>query len=141
MTPLQIALVRESFAHVLPIREQAAELFYNRLFEIAPETRALFKGDMRSQGAKLMVALAAVVNSLDRLDDILGTVQAMARRHVHYGVTEEQYGTVGEALLWTLQRGLGEAFTPDLKEAWATAYGALSTVMIAAAREEAAAGA
>jgi hemoglobin-like flavoprotein len=136
MTPEQIALVRDSFKQVLPIKEQAAELFYNRLFEIAPETKPLFKGDIRSQGAKLMAALAMVVNALDRLDTVLAPVKDMARRHVHYGVTEAHYASVGEALLWTLEKGLGDAFTPAVKSAWATAYGALSGVMIAAAREE-----
>jgi len=139
MTPQQIALVRDSFKHVLPIREQAAALFYGRLFEIAPETRSLFKSDIRTQGVKLMAALTMVVNSLDRLDRIVETVQVMARRHVHYGVTEAQYDTVGQALLWTLHQGLGEAFTAEVEEAWATAYGALAGVMIAAAREEVAA--
>lgn len=136
MTPEQIALVRDSFKQVLPIKEQAAELFYNRLFEIAPETKPLFKGDIRSQGAKLMAALAMVVNALDRLDTVLDPVKDMARRHVRYGVTEAHYASVGEALLWTLEKGLGDAFTPAVKDAWATAYGALSGVMIAAAREE-----
>lgn len=135
MTPQQITLVRDSFKQVLPIREQAAELFYNRLFEIAPETRPLFKGDMRSQGAKLMAAIATVVNALDKLETVLEPVQAMARRHVGYGVTEEHYAVVGEALLWTLGRGLGDAFTPEVEAAWAIAYGALSGVMIEAARE------
>lgn len=139
MTPQQIQLVRDSFKLVLPIREQAAELFYGRLFAIAPETRSLFKGDIRTQGMKLMAALTMVVNSLDRLETVLDAVQTMARRHVHYGVTEAQYGTVGEALLWTLHQGLGDAFTAEVEEAWATAYGALAGVMIAAAREEGAA--
>lgn len=138
MTPQQITLVRDSFKQVLPIREQAAELFYNRLFEIAPETRPLFKGDMRSQGAKLMAAIATVVNALDKLETVLEPVQAMARRHVGYGVTEAHYTVVGEALLWTLGRGLGDAFTPEVEAAWTTAYGALSGVMIEAAREGAA---
>ncbi|HYH38736.1 MAG TPA: globin family protein [Azospirillum sp.] len=139
MTPQQIALIRDSFKRVVPIRDQAADLFYTRLFEIAPETRSLFKGDIRTQGVKLMAALTMVVNSLDRLESILDAVQAMARRHVHYGVTEAQYDTVGEALLWTLRKGLGDAFTVETELAWATAYGALSGVMIAVAREEAAA--
>lgn len=137
MTPQQIALVRDSFKQVLPIREQAAELFYNRLFEIAPETRLLFKGDIRSQGAKLMAAIATVVNALDKLETVLEPVQAMARRHVGYGVIEAHYAVVGQALLWTLGKGLGEAFTPEVEAAWTDAYGALSGVMIAAAREEA----
>lgn len=138
MTPQQIALVRDSFKNVLPIREQAADLFYGRLFEIAPETRNLFKSDIRTQGVKLMAALTMVVNSLDRLDGILDAVRAMARRHVHYGVTEEQYQTVGEALLWTLRQGLGAAFTAETEEAWTAAYGTLAGVMLSAAREEAA---
>ncbi|PWC42802.1 globin family protein [Azospirillum sp. TSO22-1] len=139
MTPEQIALIRDSFKHVVPIRDQAADLFYTRLFEIAPETRSLFRSDIRTQGVKLMAALTMVVNSLDRLETILDAVQSMARRHVHYGVTEAQYDTVGEALLWTLRKGLGDAFTAEVELAWTTAYGALAGVMIAAAREETAA--
>src|SRR5499426_663149 len=107
MTPQQVALVRESFAKVVPIREQAAALFYERLFAIDPSTRPLFRGDMKSQGAKLMAAIAAVVKSLDRIDTMLDDLRALARRHGGYGVREVHYASVGAALLWTLEQGLG----------------------------------
>src|SRR5262249_50317258 len=100
MTPRQVALVRESFDKIVPIREQAAALFYNRLFAIDPSTRPLFRGDMKSQGAKLMAAIGAVVKSLDRIDAILDDVRTLARRHHRYGVREERYASVGASLLW-----------------------------------------
>ena len=135
MTPEQITLVRESFAKVVPIGEQAAALFYDRLFAIDPSTRPLFRGDMKSQGAKLMAAIEAVVKSLDRIETMLDDLRALARRHDSYGVREEHYAAVGAALLWTLQQGLGLDFTPDVREAWETAYGLLSGAMIAASSE------
>ena len=135
MTPQQVALVRESFAKVVPIKEQAATLFYDRLFVIDPSTRPLFRGDMKSQGAKLMAAIAAVVKSLDRIETMLDDLRALARRHDRYGVQEEHYASVGTALLWTLEQGLGSDFTPEVREAWATAYGLLSGAMIAATSE------
>ena len=134
MTPHQIALVRESFATVVPISEQAVGLFYDRLFAIDPSTRPLFQGDMKSQGVKLMAAIGAVVKSLDCIETILGDLRALARRHDRYGVREEHYASVGAALLWTLEE-LGLDFTPDVREAWTTAYGLLSGVMIAASSE------
>jgi hemoglobin-like flavoprotein len=132
MTSQQIALVRESFAKVVPIREQAAALFYDRLFAIDPGTRPLFRGDLKSQGANLMAAIGAVVKSLDRIETMLDDLRALARRHDRYGVREEHYASAGAALLWTLEQGLGLDFTPDVREAWATAYGVLSSAMIAA---------
>ena len=135
MTPRQIALVRESFAKVVPIKEQAAALFYERLFAIDPSTRPLFRGDMKSQGAKLMAAIAAVVKSLDRIDTMLDDLRTLARRHDGYGVRPEHYASVGAALLWTLEQGLGFGFTPEVRDAWAAAYGLLSSAMIAATSE------
>jgi len=135
MTPDQIALVRQSFAKVLPIRDAAAALFYDRLFTLDPSTRPMFRGDLKSQGAKLMAAIGAVVRSLDRIDTMLPTIRDLARRHVGYGVRNEHYATVGSALLWTLEQGLGADFTPEVRDAWATAYGLLSTAMIEAASD------
>ena len=135
LTPQQIALVRESFAKVVPIREQAAGLFYDRLFAIDPSTRPLFRGDMKSQGAKLMAAIGAVVKSIDRIETMLDDLRALARSHNRYGVREEHYASVGAALLWTLEQGVGLDFTPDVREAWATAYGLLSSAIIAASSE------
>ena len=135
MTPDEIALVKDSFAQVVPIKEKAAELFYARLFEIDPTTRPLFAdADIRKQGTKLMAALAMVVGGLDRPETIVPAAQDLARRHVGYGVTEAQYGSVGAALLWTLGQGLGAGFTPAVEAAWTSAYTLLSGVMIAAAR-------
>lgn len=133
MTPDQIAQVRSSFAKVAPIAEPAAALFYGRLFEIAPEVRGLFKADMTEQGRKLMTTLAVVVNGLDNLPALMPAVNALARKHVSYGVTAAHYAPVGAALLWTLEQGLGEAFTPEVKDGWAQAYTTLSGAMIAAA--------
>lgn len=134
MTPQQIALVKDSFAKVLPIKDVAAAAFYDRLFTVDPALRPLFRGDMKAQGQKLMLAIGTVVASLDRLETILPVVQEMARRHVGYGVQDSHYATVGGALLDTLASAFGDDFTPDLRDAWATAYGALSGAMIEAAR-------
>jgi len=134
MTPEQIRLVQDSFAKVVPIKEQAAALFYGRLFEIDPDTRSMFSGDLKAQGNKLMTAIALVVRSLRDLGPILAVVDDLGRRHRGYGVTERHYLTVGGALIWTLEQGLGDAFTPAVKDAWLAAYGTLSQRMIAAAR-------
>jgi len=133
MTPEQIALVRSSFAKVVPIKETAADLFYGRLFELDPSLRPLFKGDMKEQGLKLMAMIGTAVGGLDRLDSIVPSVQALGRRHVDYGVKGEHYDTVAAALLWTLEQGLGAAFTSDVKAAWTSAYGVLAGTMKEAA--------
>jgi hemoglobin-like flavoprotein len=133
MTPTQVALVQSSFEKVAPIADAAAALFYERLFEIAPETRPLFKNDMKEQRQKLMAALGTVVRSLDRLDSILPAVKALAVNHTRYGVKPQHYAPVGAALLWTLQQGLGDGFTPETEAAWRAAYGLLSETMIAEA--------
>jgi len=134
MTPEQVSSVQQSFAKVVPIADTAAEIFYDRLFAIAPETRALFAEDMAEQRRKLITMLAAVVNGLGNLDAILPVASALAKRHVGYGVTASHYKQVGEALLWTLQRGLGSAWTADVAAAWAAAYATLSEYMIGEAR-------
>ena len=136
MTPDQITLVQNSFAQVVPIKDTAASMFYTRLFDIAPEVQPLFKGDMTEQGAKLMATLGAVVNGLRDLPAIVPVAQDLAVRHVGYGVEAAHYSSVGAALIDTLEKGLGAAFTPDTKTAWETAYGTLSGVMIAAAYPE-----
>jgi hemoglobin-like flavoprotein len=130
MTPTQVKLIQESFAKVAPISEQAAAMFYGRLFEIAPEVKPLFRGDMTEQGRKLMRTLAVVVNALGDLGAILPAAGALARRHVDYGVRPEHYAPVGAALLWTLERGLGSEWRPALADAWAAAYGTLSDFMV-----------
>jgi nitric oxide dioxygenase len=133
MTPDQVKLVQQSFAKVAPVSETAAVLFYDRLFEVAPTVRAMFPADMTEQRKKLMAMLAAVVNGLANLDSILPAASALAKRHVAYGARPEHYPVVGSALLLTLEKGLGEAWTSDVKEAWTAAYGTLSGYMISEA--------
>jgi hemoglobin-like flavoprotein len=130
MTPEQIALVQQSFSKVAPISEQAAKLFYGRLFEIAPEVKPLFGNDMAEQRRKLMATLAVVVNGLTNLDAVLPAASALAKKHVAYGVKPQHYQPVGAALLWTLEQGLGPDWTPELAGAWTAAYTTLSGFMI-----------
>jgi len=137
MTPEQIELVKQSWAQVVPISDKAAELFYGKLFELDPSVRSLFSGDMEEQGRKLMKMIGTAVNALDRLDDVVPAVQELGVRHIAYGVKDEHYGTVGAALLWTLETGLGEAFTEPTKQAWATVYGILAETMKSAAAKAA----
>ena len=125
----QIMLVQNTFDKVRPISEEAAKLFYNRLFELAPSLKSLFKGDMKTQGRMLMQMLDYAVTGLDRLDTIVLAIQNLGIRHAGYGVKDEYYETVGEALLWTLEQGLGKDFTPDVKDAWVEAYKLLSDIM------------
>lgn len=123
LTPEQKQLVRSTWALVKPIQEDAARLFYGRLFEIDPSTKPLFAStDMAKQGKKLMQTINVAVAGLERLDAILPAVEALGRRHVGYGVREVHYESVGAALLWTLEQGLGEEFTPEVEEAWAETY-------------------
>jgi len=136
MTPEQIKLVQTSFAQVAPIADTAADLFYGRLFEIAPDVRKMFPQDLSGQKKKLMAMLGTAVAGLSRLDTLLPAVRALGQRHVGYGVSTEQYVPVGAALLWTLEKGLGEAFTPDVREAWATTYRVLASAMINAANDK-----
>ena len=135
MTPAQIIAVQRTFALVVPIKEKAAELFYARLFSIDSSLRSLFKGSMAEQGQKLMAALAVVVAGLADFSRVVPIVQDLGQRHAGYGVEDKDYDTVGAALLWTLEQGLGSDFTPDVREAWATAYTTLATVMKDSARE------
>jgi nitric oxide dioxygenase len=132
MNTQQIELVQASFEMVRPIADQAAETFYQRLFEIAPEYRMLFKNNMKKQGAMLMSTLGLAVGSLNNLEAILPAVRALGKRHAGYGVTAEHYQPVAEAFLWTLGYHLGEDFTPELKEAWVEAYTILAGAMIEA---------
>jgi hemoglobin-like flavoprotein len=127
--------VQESFATIAPIADDAAALFYRRLFEIDPSLRHMFRGDMAEQRRKLMQMLTAAVKGLDRLEQLVPVVEDLGRRHATYGVEDRHYDTVGSALLWTLEKGLGDAFTPETKQAWTTVYGLLATTMKTAARE------
>jgi len=129
MTPQQIALVQSSFKSVAPIASKAADLFYDRLFEIAPEVRQLFPTDLAMQKVKLMAMLAKVINNLHQLEAILPSLRQLGERHRDYGVSADHYAPVGAAMLWTLEQGLGSAFSPDMKAAWTEAYCALARAM------------
>jgi hemoglobin-like flavoprotein len=133
MTPAQVELVQHSFSKVAPIADQAAVMFYDRVFEVAPQVKAMFPTDLTEQRKKLMATLAVVVNGLGNLQSVLPAASALARRHVAYGVKAEHYPVVGAALLWTLEKGLSDAWTAEIADAWTTAYGTLSGFMIAEA--------
>ena len=138
MTPEQVTLVTTSWEKVKPISDTAAELFYGKLFELDPSLKALFTGDMTEQGRKLMAMINTAVNSLKNVEAIVPAVQDLGRRHVGYGVKDEHYDTVAAALLWTLEQGLGDAFTDDVKQAWTDTYVLLATTMKDAAASVAA---
>jgi hemoglobin-like flavoprotein len=129
VTNTQKVLVQQSFAAVMPIADDAAVLFYQRLFELDPSLKGMFRGDMTEQRRKLMQMLTAAVKGLDRLDQLVPVVEELGRRHVGYGVADAHYDTVGSALLWTLDKGLGAAFTADVKDAWVAVYGLLADTM------------
>ena len=140
MTPDQKRLVRETWKQVTPMADAAADLFYRRLFEIDPGTRELFHAtDMLAQREKLLQTLAFAVGNLDKLDELVSTVEALGRRHAGYGVTSAHYDSVGAALLWTLEQGLGRAWTPAVASAWSEIYELLAAVMRGAAEDHVAA--
>lgn len=138
MTPEQVQLVRLSFVSVMDIKLEAGRLFYDRLFTIAPEVRPMFKGDIEAQSKKLMDTLALAIGSLKNPGALQGMLDNLARRHVSYGVHDEHYDKVGEALLWTLEKGLGADFTSEVKTAWAALYDTVASRMKAAAHQRAA---
>jgi hemoglobin-like flavoprotein len=130
MTPEQTRLVRDTWKQVAPVAEAAAGMFYHRLFEIDPTTRKLFRAtDMAAQRKKLLQTLAFAINGLDNLGALVTKVEGLGRRHAGYGVTDAQYDSVGAALLWTLEQGLGHAWTPAVAAAWSEVYRLLSGIM------------
>jgi len=136
MTPRQIDLIRTSWSAVEPISDAAARLFYDRLFESDPAIKRLFaKTDMQAQRGILMQTLALLVSSLDDFERVVPVLEALGRVHAGYGVRQRHYDTVEAALLWALDRGLGEAFDDETADAWATAYSAVASVMIDAAAD------
>jgi nitric oxide dioxygenase len=134
MTPEQIQLVRLSFVKVMDIKAAAGRLFYDRLFSIAPEVRPMFKGDIGAQADKLMETLGVAISALKNPAALSPILTQLAKRHAGYGVRDEHYDKVGEALLWTLEQGLGDAFTPEVKKAWAELYGVVASTMKSAAK-------
>ncbi|URW75772.1 globin domain-containing protein [Sphingomonas donggukensis] len=137
MTPHQIELVQDSFVHVVPLSEETAAAFYERLFQIAPGVRRMFADDLTEQGRKLMLTLTVIVDGLDRIDQLLPIARELAVRHVRYGAREAHYDAVGMALLDTLKVGLGPRWTEELAAAWGAAYQLLAGAMIEAARKAA----
>lgn len=139
MQTIDIALVQRTWDQVVPISDTAAQLFYDRLFELDPSLRAMFAhSDMTEQRKKLMQMITVAVRGLGRIEELVPAIQALGRRHVNYGVTDAHYDTVGAALLWTLERGLGDAYTAEAHAAWAATYNTLATVMRSAAQDLAA---
>jgi hemoglobin-like flavoprotein len=130
MTPEQVTLVQRSFAKLAPTAAEAAIMFYDRLFQLSPPIKLMFPAEMTGQRQKLMVTLSVVVNGLSNLQSVLPAASALARRHVDYGVKPEHYPVVGSALLFTLEKGLGDAWTAEVAQAWTAAYSTLSTFMI-----------
>jgi nitric oxide dioxygenase len=143
MTPEQVQIIKLTFAQAMSSKDEVGQLFYSRLFAIAPETKPLFKGDIVAQSRKLMDTLALAISSLRDTPALMATLEALAKRHVTYGVRDEHYDKVGEALLWTLEQGLGAAFTPHAREAWTKLYATVAQVMrnASAGRPDAAAAA
>ena len=129
MTRKQVRQVQRSFEVIRPIADLAAGVFYSRLFEIDPSLRGLFHADLREQGKKLVQALTVAVRGLERWEQVAPAVEDLGARHVGYGVRDEHYDTVGAALLWTLERALGDGFSSEVREAWAAAYSAVADTM------------
>ena len=135
MTERQILLIKNSWSFVIVKSEETGELFYHRLFEIAPEVEPLFKGRVRLQAGKLMSMLTFIVSKLQHLDDITSEIEALAKRHNQYQIKIEYYALVGEALLWTLEKGLAEKWNNELKDAWVNVYYTLAETMINASQK------
>ena len=138
MTPDQISLIKLTFVCVLDIKEQAGRMFYDRLFEIAPDTRPMFKADIGEQAGKLMDSLAVAISTLRDGPALATMLDGLGQRHARYGVKDEHYEKVGQALIWTLEKGLGEAFTPEARKAWTALYATVATRMKAAVAKRAA---
>ena len=130
MKAKQIQLVKETWGYVIAKSDEAGELFYSRLFEVAPGVKHMFKGEMKEQSRKLMGMITVIVAKLDKLDTIINDIKSLAQRHNKYGTKREHYAVVGECLIWTLQKGLGSRWTSEMEQAWITVYKILSQAMI-----------
>ena len=137
ITPQQKELVQKTWVMVVPIADKAAELFYGRLFELEPDYREMFKNDMTEQGKKLMKTINIAVEALDDVEPLIPTLKQMGADHVGYGVKDRDYNVVGAALLWTLEQGLGDVFTDEVRNAWGAVYELLASVMKEGAAEAA----
>jgi hemoglobin-like flavoprotein len=135
LTTTQVELIQTSFQQVLPIAETAGVLLCERIFTLAPETRSLFAADIRPHAKRLMAAVNVVVDGLDDLDDVAPMLVKLGARHVRYGARPEHFDVVGSALLWTLEQGLGEAFTPEVRDAWAAGWNVIAGAMLLGMRQ------
>jgi nitric oxide dioxygenase len=135
VTTAQIDLVQSSFRQVLPIADTVGELLYGRIFVMAPESRALFDDDIGPQAKRLMAAVKVAVDGLARLDEVAPFLVKLGARHVRYGVRPEHFAIGGEALVWTLEQGLGEAFTADVRDAWLAAWNVIADPMLTGMRQ------
>jgi hemoglobin-like flavoprotein len=129
LTAEQIKYIRNSWRRIMPIKEKFAELFYQRLFELDPKVKTLFRGRLDFQGEKIMTTLNVVVNSIDDIKAVEAMLQAMGNRHIIYGVQAAHYETVGAALFWVLEQSLGDYFNDEVEEAWVTAYSMIASTM------------
>jgi hemoglobin-like flavoprotein len=129
MTPKQIALIQSSFTQLIPVSDSAARFFYNRLFQLDPKLRLLFKGDMQEQGRKLMQTIGLAVSGLNQSEALIAPLRALGSRHVEYGVTSRDYETLGKALIATLEAELGSRFTQETRDAWIAVYNLIASVM------------
>ena len=137
MTPNQVQLVQSTLPQLVAMKEDVARLFYFRLFQLDPALRSLFKSDLGQQGQKLMAMLGTLISGLNRPEQVAPILRDLGRRHVGYGVQDRDYATVGTALLWTLERGLGAAFTTDMRDAWIATYFLVSRTMMEGAKSAA----
>jgi hemoglobin-like flavoprotein len=135
ITDAQIELVQSSFEHVLPIADTAGLLFYERIFTLAPAARSLFGDDISLQAKRTMAAVKTVVDGLDNLDSVASFLIRLGARHVRYGVQPEHFDVVGAALMWTLEQGLGDRFTPEVRDAWTAAWIIIVDAMLAGMRQ------
>lgn len=129
MKTRQIALIKATWSQVLPVADDAAELFYGKLFQLDPSVRFLFKGDMTRQGVLLMAMINTLVNHLDDIPSLIPALRSSGERHAGYGVKDTHYDTVGAALLWTLEQGLGDGFSTEVRAAWTELYATLAQTM------------
>jgi hemoglobin-like flavoprotein len=135
VTHQQIELIRQSWSRVLPIAEQAGLLFYEKLFTAAPGIRHMFKPDINPQANKLIQVLGYVVSKLNKMEELLPEVKKLGERHNAYGAQPAHYEVVGQCLIATLKDGLGDHWTPEVQDAWLTAFNAIKNVMIVAQEE------
>ncbi len=136
MNDQQKKLVQTSFARLVPKAEYAANLFYNRFFELVPEAKLLFKSDLKTQGIKLFQVISFTICSLDNMDELLPLLQDLGRRHTKYGAKTQDYEHIGEALIWTMEKVLKDEFTNEIRQAWTDMYSVMSAAMIEAAHQE-----